>query len=137
MLKMVAHARVLLNDERVRYLVVGGSVAGLYLVLYAGFSLAYPHLNYLVVLAIAQVIIISIAFPLYRTFVFRSQGSLRGDLTRFLGVWAGNLTFGTLGLAFLVQVVGMPQIPAQFITVAVVSVVSFLGHRFVSFRVSD
>ena len=134
---MVAHARVLLNDERVRYLVVGGSVAGLYLLLYAGISLAFPHLNYLVVLAIAQVIIISIAFPLYRTFVFRSQGSLRGDLTRFLGVWAGNLTFGTLGLAFLVQVVGMPQIPAQFITVAVVSVVSFLGHRFVSFRVND
>jgi putative flippase GtrA len=127
--------RRLLDDERVRYLAVGATVAVLYLAVFTGFSLALPGLSFLLVLAMAQVVIISIAFPLYRSVVFRSQGDVRGDLTRFLSVWSGNLVLGTLGLTLLVAWLHVPQIPAQFVTVAVISMVSFFAHRVFSFRV--
>jgi putative flippase GtrA len=132
--RVVERARLLADDSRVRYLMAGGLVAGLYLAVFTGLSLAWRSLHYLLVLAVAQVIIISIAFPLYRSVVFRSDGGVRGDLARFLGVWGGNLVLGTAGLALLVQVVHVPQIPAQFVVVVAVSVVSFLGHRLFSFR---
>ena len=132
----IVWVRRLFVDQRIRYLSVGGTVSGLYLGVFTIVSLLFPGVHYLYVLAIAQVVAISVAFPLYRGFVFKSRGGILGDLARFLSVWVGNLILGAIGLTFLVQVVGLHQIPAQFIAVAAVSVLSFLAHRTFSFRVS-
>jgi putative flippase GtrA len=124
----------LLDDGRIRYLLSGGSIALLYLALFAGISYGFPDLNYLIVLAIAQVVTICAAFPLYRRFVFASTGTVTGDLRRFLAVWMTSLVVVVVGLPFLVEVVGMSPVPAQALITVLVPIGSFLGHKHVSFR---
>jgi putative flippase GtrA len=124
----------LLGDQRIRYLISGSFVAGLYIVVFAVLTRSFPQVNYLVLLLAAQAVIMSVAFPLYRRFVFRSQGGLAEDLSRFSGVWGFNILLGTALIALLVSVLHVQPNLAQVVTIALVTVSSFLGHRFVSFR---
>jgi putative flippase GtrA len=122
----------LLKTEQGRYLAIGGTMAVGYLALVAaGLGAGLP---YMLAITVAQIILIACAFPAYRTWVFRSQGALLGDLLRFLSVWSGGLAASFLGTPFLVEVLGMPPLPAQILTVVVVALGSYLGHKFFSFR---
>ncbi len=123
----------LLADPRVKYLIAGGTVAASYLIIFVALSWGVPKLHYYLAFAIAQVIAISIAFPLYRRYVFASTGSIRGDLPRFISVWAASLCISAAGLPLLVELVGVHPVPAQVLLVVLVAGGSYLGHRFVSF----
>ena len=80
------------------------------------------------------VVTIAAAFPAYRTIVFESRGRVWSDFVRFLGVWASGAFAGILLTPALVEIAGMPPLPAQIIAIAIVAVGSFLGHHFFSFR---
>jgi putative flippase GtrA len=126
--------RQLLADERIRYLVCGAVVAVTYLSAFAAFSYGFPRWGYFLVFALAQALAITVAFPLYRRFVFASTGSWHGDLRRFLSVWGVSLVVSAAGLPLLVELVGVSPVVSQVILVAVVAVGSFLGHRYFSFK---
>jgi putative flippase GtrA len=121
-----------LEREEVRYLAVAGTTTVVYLSLVAG--LLATRLPYMIAILIAQAVIISLAFPTYRRLIFRSTGPWRRDLPRFVGVWAGGFLAGVVATPALVELVGLDPLLAQVIAVAVVAVLSYLGHRFVSFR---
>ena len=121
-----------LEREEVRYLAVAGSTSLLYLCLVA--ALLATHLQYMIAILIAQAVIISLAFPTYRRLIFRSTGPWRRDLPRFVGVWAGGFLAGVVATPALVELVGLDPLLAQVIAVGAVAVLSYLGHRFVSFR---
>jgi len=114
-----------------RYGICAGSVALLYVFVYwVGLRLG---LHYFVAILVAQVIAISVAFPLYRAFVFASTGSLRSDLIRFLGVWTGGALAGLVATPILVELFRVDPFWAQVFAIVVVSVGSFLAHRFFTF----
>lgn len=115
-----------------RYGLIAGGVALLYLGVY-GLGLALG-LHYFVAIAAAQIVAISVAFPLYRTFVFESRGNLTSDFLRFLLVWSSGAVAGIVVTPLLVEIVHVPPFPAQVIAIVAVSVASFLAHRFFSFR---
>lgn len=118
--------------QAVRYLVVAGSIAIFYLGVFAlGLWIGW---FYFIAILFAQIITISIAFPLYRAFVFRSHGKLRTDFVRFLSVWLTGAIAGIVVTPLLIELVHLNPLVAQIISVAVVSVGSFLAHRFFSFR---
>jgi hypothetical protein len=123
-----------LADERGRYLLAGSACALLYLTVFASGLAAWPSVGYLWIVGLAQVVTISVAFPVYHRFVFRSQGPVLGDFLRFLSVWSGGLLASTVGLPFLVEVFGVSPLAGQVAAVVIVAVLSYLGHRFVSFR---
>lgn len=89
---------------------------------------------YMIAILIDQVIIFSVAFPVYRRVIFRSTGRWQPDLARFLGVWSGGFIAGIVATPALVELAGQPPLFAQVIAVAAVAVLTFLGHKFVSFR---
>ncbi len=113
---------------------MGLTINGLYLLVFAGVALARPSWHYYVVFAIAQAVTIGVAFPLYRTWVFASRGRLRGDLTRFSGVWWVTMIGSALSLPLLVDVFGLRPLAAQVLAIAALALANYLGHRFVSFR---
>lgn len=122
----------LLATEQGRYLVIGGTMAAGYLALVAiGLQTGLP---YMLVITIAQVILISCAFPAYRTLVFHSHGRVWTDLLRFLSVWSGGLAASFLGVPILVEVFGLPPLAAQILAVVLVALGSYIGHKFFSFR---
>jgi len=118
--------------EEVRYLFVAGTTALCYLGLLA--ALLATGLQYMIAILIAQVFVFSLAFPVYRAVIFRSTGPWRLDLVRFGGVWSGGFVAGVIATPALVELAGLPPLLAQVIAVVVVAVLSFLGHKFVSFR---
>ena len=116
----------------IRYLVVAGCTQVVYLGTFSLGLLAGWH--YMIAFAVAQVVTIAAAFPAYRTIVFESSGRVWSDFVRFLGVWASGAFAGILLTPALVEIAGMPPLPAQIIAIAIVAVGSFLGHHFFSFR---
>jgi putative flippase GtrA len=121
-----------LQREELRYLLVAGSTAVCYLGILA--SLLATDLPYMIAILITQAIIFSLAFPIYRRFIFRSTGRWQSDLARFAGIWSGGFIAGILATPAIVEFAGQPPLIAQVIAVAVVAVFSYLGHKFVSFR---
>jgi putative flippase GtrA len=123
--------RTAAQNEQIRYLAVAGSTTLVYLGLLAALLTVLP---YMLAILVAQAVIISVAFPTYRRLIFRSTRPWRQDLPRVVGVWAGGFLAGVVATPLLVELVGMPPLPAQVLAVVVVAVLSYLGHRFISFR---
>ena len=121
-----------LNREEIRYLLVGGSTAICYLGILA--VLLASGLPYMIAILITQAIIFSMAFPVYRRLIFRSTSRWQSDLIRFASVWAGGFIAGIVATPALVELADQPPLRAQVIGVAVVAVLTYLGHKFVSFR---
>lgn len=118
--------------EEIRYLVVAGCTSLGYLALVA--VLLGMVRWYMVAIVIAQVITIAIAFPVYRKLIFRSTGSWRADLPRFVAVWTGGFLAGIVATPLLVELTPLQPLVAQAIAVAAVAVLSYAGHHFISFR---
>lgn len=116
------------------YLAVGGwnTVFGLGL-----FWLAYRFLgatvNYLVLLAVCNLLAISNAFACYKLLVFRTRGNWRREYVRFWAVY-GVATLAGIGIvALLVQALGMAPVTANFLATGVVIAGGFIGHKRISF----
>lgn len=124
----------LLADARVRYLLCGSGVAMLYLGTFALLEVTARAWGYAVWFVIAQAVAISVAFPLYRTWVFASRGSLGSDALRFASVWGTSLLVSAMSLPLLVEVAGLDPVVAQLLAVVGAAGGSYLGHRFISFR---
>lgn len=123
--------RTAFGNEQIRYLAVAGTTTLAYLGLLAVLLTVLP---YMAAILVAQAAIISIAFPTYRRLIFRSRQPWRRDLPRFVSVWGGGFVAGLVATPLLVELAGMPPLPAQVLAVVVVAVLSYLGHRYISFR---
>lgn len=132
----------ILRDQRVSFLIIGGvnTVVGFLLFVVLDLTLG----RYLdrtvneVVGSIATVVVtyaiaIQIAFVLHRRFVFRVEGHLWRDLLRFQTVYLVSLGINLVTLPILVSL-GMPRIIAQALIIVVTTVLSYVGHRYFSFR---
>ncbi len=127
----------LLDDERVRFILVGACNTvvgyGLFVVLQLLFG---REVGYLGSLYISYVIAIALAFYLHRRFTFRvtGSGSVLVDFVRFVGVYVVALAVNTAALPLLVEVAHLNPLLAQAIIVAVTTLLSYLGHKYFSFR---
>jgi putative flippase GtrA len=124
-----------LSRQTFRYLLVAGTTSIFYLGLVAG-GIAIG-LFYFVAILCAQAVTIFCAFPFYRRFVFESHGRIPIDFVRFLSVWLAGAVAGLVVTPFLVQVLGWLPLISQVVAIAAVSIFSFLGHKFFSFRKTD
>jgi putative flippase GtrA len=121
--------------EQILYLVVGGWNTvfgyGVWAVLQ---YLLGSHVHYLVVIVMSWPLAVLNAYLGYRFVVFQSRGPLLTELPRFSLVYLASLlaNLAMLPLALQVLPLNIYLIQALF-TVAVV-VVSYLGHKYFSFR---
>ena len=89
---------------------------------------------YLAVLAATYTIGTVIAFTTQRLLVFRVQGQVATDFSRFVLVQLGAVGLNAVLLTFIVEVVGLPVVLSQCIALAIVVLVSYYLHLHVSFR---
>lgn len=132
----------LIRDQRVAFLIVGGinTVVGFGLFVLADLTLgrflddaANRLVGTLATLAVSHVLAVLFAFVMHRRFVFRVTGHLWRDLARFESVYLVSLGINALTLPLLVQL-GMERIVAQALITLVTTVLSYVGHRYFSFR---
>ncbi|MFC5678210.1 GtrA family protein [Aeromicrobium endophyticum] len=129
--------RGLVDDQRVRFLAVGGFNTVLGYVTFSALTLWVFHevrFGYLLSLVGSYAIGISVAFVLYRRLVFKVQGQVMRDFVRFVTVYAVSIGINAVVLPVLVEVAGVPPLAAQAVVVLITTLLSFVGHRSFSFR---
>lgn len=132
---LITLCRRALSDDRVRFLIIGGvnTVVGYGLFVLVQL-LVGSSISYFGSLLVAHAGASILAFTLYRLWVFRVQGRVVGDFLRFQLVYVVPLIANLLALPLLVEVAGLNVYLAQALIVIVSSVVSYVGHKFFSFR---
>lgn len=128
----------IVKDQRVAFLLVGGFNTVLGTFWFIVFELLLRDrlgsYGYLVSLLCAHVTSVLCAFVLYRRLVFRVHGHVWLDLARFEVVNLTALGVNAAALPFVVELVGLPPIPAQLLITCVTALVSYFGHKGFSFR---
>lgn len=131
---MKARFSQLLSDQRVRFLLVGAANTalgyGIFVVLYLVMGALLP---YLAVLVLAYFTASFFAFLAQRWVVFRVTGFFFLDLVRYLAVGLGVLGLNALFLVAGVEWLALPVLGAQALATFIAVVLSYLGHRFISF----
>ncbi|EHB49713.1 GtrA family protein [Mycolicibacterium rhodesiae JS60] len=132
----------LIRDQRVAFLIVGAINTVVGLAIFAVSSESVGHVvdqrfgsvaGSLVTVVISHVLSVLIAFVLHRRLVFQVHGHVLRDLVRF---WSVYLTSGAINLVALPVLVemGLSRITAAVVLVVPVTLLSYFGHRYFSFR---
>lgn len=125
----------LLADQRVRFLMVGGTNTVVGFVLYSVLWLTLGHvITYFGALYGSYALASILAFFLYRRFVFHVSGNAWAMFVRFQSVYIVSLVINTLALPLLIEVLHWNPLVAQFAITFVTTMVSYVGHKFFSFR---
>jgi putative flippase GtrA len=123
------------SDQRTAFLIVGGINTLVGLGCFAVAHHFWGHaIGYMGSLFVAYAVAILCAFVLHRRFVFRVQGHVLKDLARFTVVNLSVLGINAVLLPLLVEVFGVPVLPAQAVATLVSVCLSFFAHRSFSFR---
>lgn len=126
------------NDQRFRFLVVGGINTLVGWSLFALFELLFGsrigRFGYLVSLVLSYAIGICVAFVLHRRFVFKVQGNTLVDFGRFVLTNLVGFGLNALILPLIVETTGLMPIIAQGLSAFIVAIVSYFGHKYFSFR---
>lgn len=126
----------LIRDQRVAFLIVGGTNTAIGTAWFVVFLWLFPHgaIGYLSALVSAHFAAMLCAFALYRRFVFQVRGHVLRDLIRFELVQLSTLGFNFAALPLLVEVFGWPVLPSQLIITGITVMYSWFAHRGFSFR---
>jgi len=121
--------------EQILYLVVGGWNTLFGYGVWAGLQyLLGSHVHYLVVVVLSWPIAVLNAYLGYRLVVFHSHGPLLAELPRFSLVYVATLIANLALLPLALNALPLNIYVIQAVFTAAVVVVSYLGHKYYSFR---
>lgn len=125
----------LLVRQEVRYLIVGGwnTVFG-YGIFVGLLYVLEARVHYMVIAVVCNVLAVTMAYATQKLFVFRTPGNLVREYFKFYGVQGVSNVVGLLALPFCVEVLRISPYVAPLLILVVTLVVSYLGHKHVSFR---
>lgn len=125
---------VSINPRTVRYLLIGfyNTVVGYLLFVLVNYILGNVA-HYLVILGVSFILSLTHAYIGQRCIVFRSTSPWWREYFRFFLVNLVGMAGNALLLVLFVES-GVELMVAQAISVLVVTVLSYFGHRFFSFR---
>lgn len=126
----------LLDSEKLRFLIVGGLNTALGFGLFAFFNWTFSkyEFGYMIALVLSQIISLFFAFWLHKTFTFKTAGHLWQDFIRFTMVNSVNYVINWIALPILVHGMHMNPLIGQLIVLIVTTVLSFVGHKYFSFK---
>lgn len=121
--------------EQVQYLVVGAwnTLFGYCVWALLQYAL-HDSINYLLIVVLSYPIAIANAYLCYRYIVFRSHGPVWREVPRFSMVYLLTLAANLIALPFLLRILPFNVYLVQALFTMAVVVVSYVGHRFFSFR---
>lgn len=125
------------SDEIYRigpYLIVGGWNAlfgiGVYAILYK----LNTHVNYLVLMIPANILVITHVYLGYKIVVPKTRGNYLQEYLRCCGVYSGVMILGFALMCLLVSILGMHPIPAQLLPLILFMICNYIGHKCYSFE---
>lgn len=133
---MIENIKKIAADERIRFLVVGGFNTAFGFLIFTSITLMLKHVphGYMIGLIVSQFVSNFVAFYLHRKVTFKAKGHAMTDFIRFTMVNAVSYLINLIVLPLLVNVTHMNPLIAQFLILLVTIMISFVGHKFFSFR---
>ena len=120
--------------QKIRYLLVGGFNT---VFAYLFFLLLLCFLPYNVALITQYFVTVNVSIFTMRYYVFRSMGAFKQEYLKAWTVYIGIYFFNAAALNFLVRFCQLTPPVAQAVYLSVSTVLTFILHKYYSFRKSD
>jgi putative flippase GtrA len=121
----------LLNRTEIRFLLVGGFNTVLSYLILLGLDFLLPYRRAYV---ISFIIGVTINFFTHKHVTFRSKGKASKELIKFICVYIVLFFLGLLVLHILIDTLGLSHWLAFGIQTVCGAVLSYFGHKYISFR---
>lgn len=131
-------ALVRLNDlhaEKLRFLGVGIWNTVFNMALFNVLLLVFGHARYMVWFWVAWVLSVGQSTVTMKYVAFRSKGKLLPQIARAFMIYLPAQGIATALMWFAVEVAHLPPQIGQLLTISVTTVLSYLGHKYFTFRV--
>lgn len=121
----------LLIGQLARFILVGllNTIVG-----YGVYFISLLYVNYLAALIISHIVGVSFSYIWNRRWTFKSKGNKGVELLRFESVYLAGLAINMAMLYALVGRMGFDPRIVQLVLLPLVTVLTFLGHRYWSFK---
>lgn|SRR5574343_21195 len=122
------------DKEKILYLLVGGwnTLFGFFVMIWL-YTWLSEYLHVTVVAILANVMSITMSFLTYRYFVFKSQNAWWTEYLKCYLVYGGLAVFGIVLTWVFIDYLKLNIWVSQSIAVPVTVVMSYLGHKYVTF----
>lgn len=132
---MASQLPILCQDKRFRYLAVGGINALFgYCFSLIFYQVFHACLHIVIIGGICNIVSISIAFLLYKLFVFKTKGNWLQEYVRCYVVYGASAVFSIVAAWLMVDYLTIPFWLAQIIIFVGIACFSYVGHSHFSFR---
>lgn len=123
------------NSQPIRFLVTGGwNTAFAYISLAVLYYFLSNKMHYMAILVLSGVINITNAYICHKFFVFRTKGDYIKEYLRYYVVYSVPMAIGLVSFPFCLEVLKMNFYVTQAVLTFITVIISYFGHKHVSFR---
>ena len=123
-----------IKSQSIRYIITGvwNTVFGI--LVYALLIKLLGENHYILLAVVSNIISITNAYICYKLFVFKTKGNILKEYLKCYVVYGLSMLLGLLLLYVFVDIAGLNPVTANIISVLLLTIVSFVGHRYYSFK---
>ena len=123
-----------IKSQSIRYIITGvwNTVFGI--LVYALLIKLLGENHYILLAVVSNIISITNAYICYKLFVFKTKGNILKEYLKCYVVYGLSMLLGLLLLYVFVDIAGLNPVTANIISVLLLTIVSFIGHRYYSFK---
>lgn len=123
-----------IKAQSIRYIITGiwNTVFGI--LVYALLIKLLGENHYILLAVVSNIISITNAYICYKLFVFKTKGNILKEYLKCYVVYGLSMLLGLLLLYVFVDIAGINPVMANIISVLLLTIVSFIGHRYYSFK---
>lgn len=123
------------HRNKIEYLLVGGvnTVIGLSAFPALYFLTKSYKLHYMVVLAVSQILCVTIAFFTNKYFVFRTKGNYLSEYMKFSAFYSAYFVINLIVMPVLVEMAGMSPVKSQILISIGIIISSYFWHSKITF----
>ena len=123
-----------IKSQSIRYIITGvwNTVFGI--LVYALLIKLLGENHYILLAVVSNIISITNAYICYKLFVFKTKGNILKEYLKCYVVYGLSMLLGLLLLYVFVDIAGLNPVIANIISVLLLTIVSFVGHRYYSFK---
>jgi putative flippase GtrA len=124
--------KALTNDQRVRFLIVGGINTAVGYGTFAAVIFLGGH--YIVANVIATAVGMTVSYFLNKYFTFRQYKKSFTEIIRFISVYFFSFMLGNVVLYVMVDIISVSPYLAGALNLIFTTLISWFGHKYFSFR---
>ena len=126
------------NSQPIRFLVTGGwNTVFSYISLAFLYYLFSKRMHYMVIMVLATIINITNAYICHKLFVFRTKGNYLKEYLRYYLVYSVPIGIGFLFVPICIEILKMNFYVTQALLTFITVIISYFGHKHVSFKKSS